>query len=42
MFLSLFIFSSCKTNEYRKNVSSISVDIEIKRLEKDLFIPPPD
>jgi hypothetical protein len=29
--------SSCKRNPYRINVSSVPVDIEITRLEKDLF-----
>ena len=28
---------SCKKNHYKVNISSISVNIEIKRLEKDLF-----
>lgn len=30
-------FVSCKRNSYKVRVSSIKVDIEIKRLEKDLF-----
>jgi hypothetical protein len=42
LLLSLLVFSSCKTNDYRKNVSSIKVDIEINRLETDLFTPSPD
>lgn len=37
LLLLLFLISSCKRNEYRKNISSISVDIEITRLETDLF-----
>lgn len=35
-------FSSCKKNHYRVNVSSIKTDIEIKRLEYDLFNIAPD
>jgi hypothetical protein len=35
-------FVSCKKNPYKVNVSSIKVDIEIKRLEKDLFSPNPE
>jgi hypothetical protein len=35
-------FVSCKKNPYKVNVSSIKVDIEIKRLEKDLFIANPE
>lgn len=31
------VFLSCKRNPYRVNISSISVDIKIERLEKDLF-----
>lgn len=30
-------FSSCKRNPYRVNISSVSVDIKLERLEKDLF-----
>jgi hypothetical protein len=41
LFLSLFLNISCRRNEYRKNVSSIAVDIEITRLEMDLFTPSP-
>jgi hypothetical protein len=40
IFISLLLFAgiiSCKRNHYRVNISSISVDLEIKRLEKDLF-----
>jgi len=33
---------SCKRNQFKVNVSSISADIEIKRLEKDLFSLNPD
>ena len=36
------IFSSCRKNHYQVNVASISVDIEIKRLEHDLFSFDPD
>jgi hypothetical protein len=32
---------SCKRNQYRVNTSSISADIQIKRLEVDLFSPDP-
>ena len=32
---------SCKRNQYRVNTSSISADIQIKRLEADLFSPDP-
>ncbi len=34
--------SSCKKNHYNVNTSSINVNIEIKRLEKDLFTLNPD
>ena len=34
--------TSCKKNHYRINTSSINVNIEIKRLEKDLFSLNPD
>jgi hypothetical protein len=30
-------FSSCKRNPYRVNITSVSVDITVERLEKDLF-----
>lgn len=33
---------SCKKNHYRVNISSISVQVEIKRLEKALFDTDPD
>ncbi len=33
---------SCKRNSYKVNVSSVSVNIEIKRLEKELFSLDPD
>jgi len=33
---------SCKKNHYKINTSSIKVQIEIKRLEKDLFTLNPD
>jgi hypothetical protein len=38
----LCIATSCKKNHYRVNTSSIKVNIEIKRLEKDLFTLSPD
>jgi hypothetical protein len=34
--------TSCKKSHYKVNISSISVNIEIKRLEKDLFTLNPD
>ena len=34
--------ASCKKNHYKVNISSITVKIEIKRLEKDLFTLNPD
>jgi hypothetical protein len=34
--------TSCKKNHYKVNTSSIKVNIEIKRLEKDLFTLNPD
>lgn len=37
----LCITVSCKRNPYKIKVSSIPVDIEIKRLEADLFTPDP-
>jgi len=33
--------TSCKKNRYKVNTSSIKVNIEIRRLEKDLFSPDP-
>ena len=30
-------FTSCKRNPYKVRTASIKADIEIKRLEKDLF-----
>lgn len=36
------LFQSCRKNHYRVNTSSINTDIEIKRLEKDLFTPGPE
>ena len=40
--LVMLCFVSCKKNPYKVNISSIKVDIEIKRLEKDLFTLNPD
>jgi len=36
LFLLPFI-GSCRRNQYKFNMSSVTVDIEVKRLEKDLF-----
>ncbi len=33
----IFVATSCKKNRYRVRTTSISVDLQIKRLEKDLF-----
>ena len=43
-FLPLLIFAagSCKRNQYRVNVSDISVSVKIQRLEKDLFTLNPE
>jgi hypothetical protein len=35
-------FASCRKNPYKVNISSIRADIEIKRLEKDLFTMNPE
>jgi len=35
--LSVFLFFSCKRDQYKVNISSVKADLEIKRLEKDLF-----
>jgi hypothetical protein len=35
--LGLLVILSCRRNSYKINVSSVKVDIEIKRLETDLF-----
>lgn len=40
--LVIFIVTSCNKNHYAVDVSSINVNIEIKRLEKDLFTITPD
>jgi hypothetical protein len=40
--LFVILMMSCKRNPYRIDVSSVSSDIEIKRLEKDLFTLDPD
>jgi hypothetical protein len=37
----MFMIASCKRNHYKVNISSISADIQIKRLESDLFTPDP-
>jgi hypothetical protein len=37
----ILLFSSCRRDQYRVNTSSIRLDIEVKRLEKDLFSPDP-
>jgi hypothetical protein len=42
MSLAILCGISCKRNPYRVTTSSIKVNIEIKRLEKDLFITDPD
>lgn len=39
--LILTVLPSCKRNPYRVNISSVSVDLDIKRLEQDLFLPDP-
>jgi hypothetical protein len=36
------VLLSCKRNHYKANISSVKLDIEIKRLEKDLFAISPD
>ena len=44
-FLLLLILNSsvsCKTRHYRADISGIEVNIDIKRLEKDLFELNPD
>jgi hypothetical protein len=40
--LVVLCFVACKKNSYKVRVSSIKVDIEIKRLEKDLFTANPE
>ena len=35
-------FVSCRKNPYKVNISSMKADIEIKRLEKDLFTINPE
>ncbi len=40
--LSMLVVISCKRNPYKINTSAIHVDIQIKRLEKDLFTMNPD
>jgi hypothetical protein len=44
LLLSLFVsgLTSCKKNHYKVNTSSIKVNIDVKRLEKDLFTLNPD
>jgi hypothetical protein len=41
LILNLLGLGACKRNHYRVNISSVKADIEIKRLENDLFIPDP-
>ncbi|HLN19924.1 MAG TPA: hypothetical protein VK213_02475 [Bacteroidales bacterium] len=38
----ILLFSSCKRNHYEVNTKGINADIEIKRLEKDLFTLNPE
>jgi len=40
--LVIHCFASCRRNPYKVKVSSIKIDIEIKRLEKDLFTLDPE
>ena len=40
--LSFGCLSSCRKNHYKVNISSIKAEIEIKRLEKDLFTVNPN
>lgn len=42
LILSLVQFSSCKRDHYEVDTSSIEVNIEVKRLEKDLFSIDPE
>jgi hypothetical protein len=42
VFLVLPLLSSCRKDRYKVNTSTIDVQIEIKRLEKDLFVLNPD
>jgi hypothetical protein len=42
IFLFTVCFVSCRKNPYKVSVSSIKADIEIKRLEKDLFSMDPE
>ena len=42
LILCFLLIASCKRNHYRINTSSIDVNIEIKRLERDLFGTNPD
>ena len=37
LLLSIIVTASCRRDQYRINVSSVNVRIDIKRLEKDLF-----
>jgi hypothetical protein len=41
LLISLSALFSCKRDRYRINISSIRAEIEVKRLEKDLFGPDP-
>jgi hypothetical protein len=42
LFLIPVLFASCKRNHYRVNTSGIRTNVEIKRLEKDLFTLDPE
>ena len=37
LLICLLLIDSCRRNPYKINTSSISANIEIRRLEKDLF-----
>jgi hypothetical protein len=41
LFLLVLAVPSCRDNRYKVNTSSVEINIEIKRLEKDLFSPEP-
>jgi hypothetical protein len=41
LFVSLPLLFSCKRNQYKANTSPVKAEIEIKRLENDLFRPDP-
>lgn len=42
LFASVIILSSCQKNRYRVDVSKVNVQVEVKRLEKDVFPLDPD